>query len=142
MLAKADAELIAGERRHPLFANRWASGVIAPEGHLAMESFELDGAIPVWRFAVGACRVEQRIWMEPGADTTYVAWRLLATPADLPVRLSVSLLANGRDHHGETWAGGFAPEIAVDNDTIVMTIAGRFALHVRAPGGEITPQRD
>ena len=142
VLAKADAELIIAEQRCPLFANCWASGVIAPEGHLAIESFELDGAIPVWRFAVDACRVEQRIWMEPGADTTYVAWRLLAAPAGLPIRLSVTLLANNRDHHGETWMAGFVPEIAVDNDAVVMTVAGRFALHARTPGGEIMPPRD
>jgi 4-alpha-glucanotransferase len=61
VFAKADAELIVGDRRYPLFANRWGSGVVAPEGHLAIESFEVDGSIPVWRFAIGACRIEQRI---------------------------------------------------------------------------------
>jgi len=80
VLAKADAELILGERRHPLFTNHWASGAIAPAGHLAIESFTLDGSIPVWRFAIGDCRIEQCIWMEHGAHTTYVAWRLLSGP--------------------------------------------------------------
>jgi glycogen debranching enzyme len=67
VFAKADAELVVGERRLPLYANRWASGVIAPVGHLAIESFPLDGSIPVRRFAVGGCRLEQRIWMEESA---------------------------------------------------------------------------
>ncbi len=45
VFAKADAELVIGEERHPLFANRWASGAVAPEGHLTIESFHLDGSI-------------------------------------------------------------------------------------------------
>src|SRR5262249_44235846 len=77
MLAKTDAELLIGDRRVPLFTNRWASGAIAPEGYRDVESFHLDGTVPVWRFAIGDCRLEQRIWMEPGEHTTYVAWRLL-----------------------------------------------------------------
>ena len=60
--------------------------------------------------------------MEPGADTTYVGWRLLAAPVGAPARLSVALLANGRDHHGETWMPGFAPELAADRDSLAMTV--------------------
>jgi 4-alpha-glucanotransferase len=64
----------------PLYTNRWASGAVSPAGHLALESFQLDGSIPVWRFAVGGCWLEQRIWMDEGAPTTYLAWRLLPAP--------------------------------------------------------------
>ena len=142
VFAKADAELIIGEERHPLFTNRWASGAVVPEGHLTIESFHLDGSTPVWRFAIGACRIEQRIWMEPGANTTYIAWRLLAMPAGAVPRLTVALLCNGRDHHGETWVPGFAPEISAEDDAITMTVPGRFALHVQVPGGSVTPQRE
>jgi predicted glycogen debranching enzyme len=141
VLAKADAELVLGDRRVPLFTNRWAGGAIAPEGHLAVESFHLDGSIPVWRFAAGACRIEQRIWMEPGAHTTFVAWRLLSLPSGPLPLLSVALLANDRDHHGETWMPGFAPEIAATGDAVTMRVPGRFDLHIRAPGGAIAAQQ-
>ena len=142
VLAKADAELVVGDRRTSLFTNRWAGGAVVPEGHLGLEHFHLDGSMPVWRFAVGDRRVEQRIWMEPGADTTYVAWRQTAAPSrDADARLSVAILANGRDHHGETWPPGFAPEIAVEGGQLTMTVPGRFALRVAAPGGAIDPQR-
>ena len=141
VLAKADAEVVVGERHQPLFANGWASGAIVPEGHLAIESFRLDGSIPVWIFAVGDCRIEQRIWMEPGVDTTYVAWRLLSRPSGPPLPLSVALLANGRDHHGETWIAGFAPEITAAGEALTMRVAGRFALRIQAPGGAVIPQR-
>src|SRR5438132_408579 len=63
VFAKADAELVIGERHIPLFANGWGSGTIAPEGHRAIESFHLDGSGPVWQFAVGDCRIQQRIWL-------------------------------------------------------------------------------
>src|SRR5438270_529526 len=134
VLAKADAELVVGGHRHPLFANRWASGAIAPAGHLAIESFHLDGSIPVWRFAVDAWRSEHRNWMEPATHTTYTAWRLLAGPDGASAQLSVALLANGRDHHGETWPAGFAPEITTDRDVITMTVPQRFTLRLQAPG--------
>src|SRR5258708_28997747 len=42
VLAKDDAELV-GDRRIPLFTNRWASAAVVPEGHLGIESFHLDG---------------------------------------------------------------------------------------------------
>jgi len=78
--AKADAELVDGERSWPLFTNRWSGGTISPAGHVHIETFRLDGGTPVWLFAIGLIRVESRIWLEPGADTTYVAWRLLPDP--------------------------------------------------------------
>jgi predicted glycogen debranching enzyme len=142
LLAKADAELILGDRREPLFTNRWASGVVAPLGHCAMETFCLDGTIPVWRFAIGDLRVEQRIWMEPGKHTTYVAWRLVTPAHDKEPRLALSIFANGRDHHGETWMPGFNPDIAMDGATLTVGVAGRFALRMTAPGARIEPRRD
>jgi predicted glycogen debranching enzyme len=141
VLAKADAELVIGDRRVPLFTNRWAGGVVAPDGHLRLENFHLDGLVPVWRFAIGDIRIEQRIWMEPGANTTYVAWRLVACGSSPDPRLSVSLLANGRDHHSETWMPGFTPEIAVDDGHLVMHAQDHFVLRVATPGGTIVPQR-
>jgi predicted glycogen debranching enzyme len=141
VLAKVDAELVVGDRRHPLFANRWAGGTVDPEGHLAIESFELDGSIPVWRFAVGPYRIEQRIWMEPEANTTYVAWRLAIAPDGAEPRVSVALLANGRDHHGETWMPGFSPQIATADRLLTMTVPERFVLRVEAPGGRVAAER-
>ena len=33
--------------------------------------------LPVWTFALGDALLERRIWMAHGANTTYVAYRLL-----------------------------------------------------------------
>ena len=70
----ADATLIAGDHSWPLFTNRWRSGAIAPAGHVHIGSFHLDYSVPVWTYEIGDHRIEARIWMEPGAHTTYAAW--------------------------------------------------------------------
>jgi predicted glycogen debranching enzyme len=142
ILAKADAELVIGDRREPLFTNRWAGGAVAPAGHRAIETFHLDGTMPVWRFAFGDLCVEQRIWMEPGQHTTYVAWRLLTPAHEVTPHLSVSLLANDRDHHGETWMPGFNPDIAVDRAALIVDLPGHVTLRVAADGGRVEARRD
>jgi 4-alpha-glucanotransferase len=91
----------------------------------------------VWRFAIGDVCIEERIWMEPGANTTYIAWRLVAPGSGASPVLSVAILANGRDHHGETWMPGFTPEIAAEGDHLTMRVQNRFRLCVSVPGGTI-----
>jgi len=142
VLAKADATLIAGDRRYPLFTNRWSGGSVAPPGHVTIESFHLDGTVPVWRFACGGRIVEHRIWMEPGADTTYLAWHVEGEGGGPAPSLSVSFLANGRDHHGETWPPGFNPEISGSGAQLTMTVPDRFVLRLAGTGGEIAARRD
>jgi glycogen debranching enzyme len=143
VFAKADATLIDGAGRWPLYANRWSGGAVEQQGQLAIESFTLDGTIPAWRYALGALGVEMRIWMEHGANTTYAAWRLACDPSQAPrdLALSVRLLVNGRDHHGKT--GGFDPRIERAEDALLTIADGdRFALRLRAVGGSIEPRRD
>jgi len=102
LFAKADAELLEGDRVTPLHSNRWGSGAIVPQGHLAIESFRLDGRMPVWRYRLDELLIEARIWMEHGRHSTSLAWRLLENPAQRKVQLRVRLLTNMRDHHGVT----------------------------------------
>ena len=146
VLAKADATLIDGDREWPLFANRWSDGTVCPSGRVHMESFELEGRVPVWRFAIGDLRLEQRIWLEPGANTSYVAWCL--APGFLgtrPLRLRATLLVNDRDHHGNDQPGGFEPVIEprstpAGEELRVGLPFGR-CLKLIAPGGNIAPAR-
>src|SRR5258708_7482509 len=140
VLTKADATLHLGAGHYPLFTNRWGGGAIDPEGYKLLESFHLDGTVPVWRFRCGEVTVEHRIWMEPGADTVYLAWRLEGPAAT--ASLSVAFLANGRDHHGDTWEAGFNPDIASDGGGLTVAMSGRFTLRIAGTGGEITPRRD
>ena len=143
VFAKADATLSDGTAQYPLFANRWASGEIAPPGHLGIESFHLDHTIPVWTYALGGWRIEARVWMEPNEDTTYLGWRLHpAGDSDPVLSLRITLLVNNRDHNGETWEDGFQPSLSVNGDTLHVADGERFTLSLCAPAGQITPQRD
>src|SRR5262249_49483911 len=58
-----------------------------------------------------------------------------------PRRLRVSLLANGRDHHGDTWMPGFEPTIVAAGGRLQVALEGRFALHVAAARGAISERR-
>jgi predicted glycogen debranching enzyme len=141
VLAKADATVLDGADSYPLFANRWGGEQIAPPGHLGIESFSLDHSVPVWMFAVGGRRIEARIWMEPGEDTTWLGWFLHPVAGEAPeLTLRVTLLANNRDHNGDTREDGFNPSLSVRGDTLRVADGDRFTLTLRAPGGKIAPQ--
>lgn len=144
VFAKADASIVDGEQEFPLFSNRWSDGSIAPQGHVHIESFHLDGRMPVWVYAYGDARIEQRIWMEHGANTTYVAFRLIrANPADTrPLALKLTLLVNARDHHASARAHDFDPSIEGGGLELQVRHPERFTLHLKTRGGHITPRRD
>jgi len=138
VLAKTEAVLHDGEREWELGTNHWADGAVAPRGHVHIESFHLDGRMPVWRYAVGALCLEQRIWMEPGAHTTYVAWRLASpAPRETTPRLRVRFLVNARDHHGSARPWDFNPLIEQDGRRLIVTHPNWFRLYLKLPTGEL-----
>ncbi|MCB0013864.1 MAG: glycogen debranching enzyme family protein, partial [Anaerolineales bacterium] len=75
-----------------------------PAGFHNLESFHLEGTTPVWRYALADQWVEKRIWMEPGADRTYVQYQLAG---ERPLQFDGKVLLNVRNHHGESFAGDF-----------------------------------
>ena len=142
VFAKADAALLDGDREIPLFSNRWGGGAINPEGHVHLQSFHLHGRMPVWRYALGDRVIEQRIWLEPGANTVYVAYRLEAADTDRDLRLRVRLLVNARDHHVNMTPGGFTPQVEMVEDHLHVICPDRFTLRFQAPGGALKPEWD
>lgn len=141
LLAKADATVLDGDRRHPLFANRWAGGIVDPHGERGIRSFRLEGRIPVWHHAAGDAVVEQRIWMEQRAHTTHVAFRVAPGAPARTLALRLVLLVNARDHHAGTPAGAFDPSIETEGDRLVVRFSGGPSLHLRLPGARIEPCR-
>ena len=132
VVAKADATLTDGARSWPLFTNRWGSGTVAPRGYLQLESFRLDGRIPTWIYACDEVRIEHRIWMEYGADTTYSAWRRCGGESARPLRLRVNLLANARDFHGTARPWDFNPVVEGHGAELSVVHPDWFTLTVRA----------
>ena len=84
----------------PLFTNRWADGTVSPHGYQQIERFQLDGAMPLWKFAIGDALLLKRVWMQQGENTTYTCYSLHRGSG--PLTLSIKVVVNYRDHHGGT----------------------------------------
>src|SRR4029450_2904958 len=110
MAAKLDESVTYGGSSGELGATRWASGVVAPEGYRFIERFRLEGAAPVWTYACADALLEKRVWMELGANTTYVAYRVLRAAG--PLALSLRALVNYRDYHATTRSDGWRMGVA------------------------------
>jgi len=83
--------------RYPLYTDALTDGVFSPQGYKHIESFRLEGTTPVWVFAVGDAQLEKRVWMEQGANTTYVRYTMLR--GRLPLSLDMAAVCCYRDHH-------------------------------------------
>jgi len=109
LAAKLDETIQYNGYQYDLFSNRWADKTINPHGYQHIERFHLDGDIPVWTFAFGDAQLEKRIWMQQGANTTYVFYRLIR--ATTPLTFTTKALVNNRDFHGETHAGDWHMQV-------------------------------
>ncbi|MGD8793932.1 MAG: amylo-alpha-1,6-glucosidase [Anaerolineae bacterium] len=102
LLAKLDETATYQGRAYPLFTNRWSGDEVEPAGFHHLERFRLEGTTPVWTFALADALLEKRVWMEPGANTTYVRYDLRRGGG--PLTLEIKALIDYRDHHGNTHA--------------------------------------
>lgn len=109
LLTRVDETATYDGQIYALFCNRWSGGEVEPAGYRYLESFRLEGTTPVWSYAFKDTLLEKRIWMEPGANTTYVRYDLRRGTA--PLTLSVKAIVNHRDHHGNTHAVDCHPDI-------------------------------
>ncbi len=100
LLTKLDDIATYDGRAYSLFANRWADGRVEPAGFRHLERFHLEGTTPTWTFACADALLEKRVWMEPGANTTYVRYDVRRATA--PLTLNVKAMVNYRDHHATT----------------------------------------
>ncbi|MGR9086500.1 MAG: amylo-alpha-1,6-glucosidase [Gammaproteobacteria bacterium] len=146
VFAKADAFLEADGKAWPLFSNRWPNRVIDPEGYHHIESFRLDGRMPVWQFAFGDLKLEFRLWLEPGAHTVHLAYRpCFPAHQTRKLRLRIRLLVNARDHHGNAEPWRFNPIIETDgaDGLLVRNPLGSgshpYRLRFQSKGGRIAP---
>ena len=113
LLAKLDVTATYRGMSYSLATNEFADGTIAPRGFVHLDSFTLDGQLPVWTWLIGDALVEQRIWMAHGQNTTYVSLRLIR--GSEPVQLELAPLCAYRDFHSHH--RGY-------RDTLVTAVAG------------------
>jgi predicted glycogen debranching enzyme len=141
VVTKLEEDVDYGGAAFALSTDRWADGTIAPTGHRLLERFRLDGTTPVWTYACADALVEKRVWMEPGANTTYVRYRLVRASA--PLGLTLRVLVNDCDYHATVRAEGWAMTVTpVDQGCRVRGFEGAAPVLVLAPGAEATPAHE
>jgi predicted glycogen debranching enzyme len=128
---------------YELSTARWADGTVAPAGYRLIERFYLDGTTPVWHYACADTLVEKRVWMEPGANTTYVRYRLLRAGAGGPVRLTLRALVNYREFHVTTHGPGWQMAVAPAGRGLqIIAYDGARPLSIQVPGATSEPAHD
>ncbi|MGE0367595.1 MAG: amylo-alpha-1,6-glucosidase [Candidatus Dadabacteria bacterium] len=136
LVAKFDETAKYGDESVALSSNRWADGTVDPKGYVNIESFYLDGGIPVWNYAAADAILEKRVWMEQGADTTFIRYKLLR--ASGPLDLNLKIFVNYRDYHGSTSAGGWKMDVGpIENGVAVKAYEGAVPYYVLADKADV-----
>ncbi len=125
-------------KRYPLSTHEFGAGAISPDGFRYLESFRLEGALPVWTYAIADALIERRLWMHYGVNSTYVSYRLLR--GSLAADIEITPLVTYHTFHalvsGTDWS------IAVDVSEQAATIRafdGAVPFHAISDRARFTP---
>lgn len=100
LVAKIDPVVQYGSDLYSLFCNEYVDGTIDVHGYRYLESFHLEGLIPTWNYVLADARLEQRIWMAHGYNTTYLTYTLVRAASPLLLRLNP--LCTYRNYHNHS----------------------------------------
>ena len=103
LVAKVDLNVEYLGRRYALTSNEFADGTVDPRGFADIESFAVEDGIPVWRFALADALLEQRIFMAPGANVSYLLLELKRASA--AARIELKPLVAYRELHAHEQGG-------------------------------------
>ena len=124
-----------------LATHRWLSGAVEPKGFQYIEEFRLAGTMPVWTYALGEARLEKRVWMQQGANTTYVKYSMVSGGGQL--ELGLKALVNYREFHGNTHAGDWRMQVErVERGVRVVAFEGATPLYLRSEGANCEPRHE
>ncbi len=141
LCAKIDEIAAYDGATYALGTNQWADHTVAPAGYQYLEHFHLEGTTPVWTYACADALLEKRVWMQQGANTTYIRYTLARGSA--PLNLTLKVLANNRDYHGVTrsvdWPVGIA---RVERGLRVQMRPGAAPLYLLCDSGIATAAHD
>ncbi|WP_420640791.1 amylo-alpha-1,6-glucosidase [Candidatus Leptofilum sp.] len=128
-------------RFYPLYVNRWANGVVDGNGHQTINRFHLEGTTPVWTYAFGNALLEKRIWMQSGANTTYIQYKLVRATG--PLTMEAKAFVNYRDYHSTTIVNDWEPEIdEVKNGLCLKIHEAATPFYLLSQKMRMTPQFD
>jgi predicted glycogen debranching enzyme len=118
LVAALDETVRYADATFALATHRWASGAVDPQGFHYLESFRLEGATPVWSYALADALLEKRVWMAQGENTTYIHYTL--SRASGPLEIELKALVNYRDFHSLTHAADWHMKIAPIEDGLMV----------------------
>jgi glycogen debranching enzyme len=141
LVAKLDDTVAYDGHDYPLFANDWIRGAVEPHGFRYLERFHLEGTTPVWTYACADALLEKGIWMQQGANTTYVRYHLRR--ATSPLVLAVKVLVTHRDHHANTRAADWTLTVErVARGLCVTAFEGATPVYLLSDRAEATPRHE
>ena len=141
LVTKVDETVAYGGYCSALAANRWAGGRVDPAGFTLLDRFRLEGTTPVWTYACADALLEKRVWMQPGANTTYLRYDLVR--AGEPLTLRLKALVNYRDYHSNTHAGDWRMQVEpVEAGLRIVAFEGATPIYLLSPQALMTPQHD
>jgi predicted glycogen debranching enzyme len=96
-VAKCEETVTIDGIAYELSSNQYP-GKIHPEGYKLVSSFRLD-PFPVWTFELGGVRLEKRLFMVSGENTTVCRWNVAGSKKGVDLRLDVRPLLSFVDYH-------------------------------------------
>jgi predicted glycogen debranching enzyme len=128
-------------RLTPLYLNRWEDGTVEGNGHHYLNRFHLEGTTPVWTYAIANALLEKRIWMQPGANTTYIQYHLIRATG--PMGLTIKALGNYRDYHSTTIINDWSPDVEdVDHGLRITLFDGARPFYLFSDRATFSPRSD
>jgi len=121
-VAQLEEQATLDGREFPLSTNEFHGRYVHPHGHLHLESFRLEGTVPTFTYALAEARLEKRIWMLQGHNTTCVAYTL--RQGSRPLTLTALPLCTARNHHKLTRGTGWEARLAVVAHGLSVHFAG------------------
>ena len=103
LVAKLEETLWVGQIPFELGTNEFEDGTIHPRGQQYLARFERPLGIPTFTFTFQGWRLEKKVWLEQGQNTTFVRYTLRGAPS--ACRLEVRPLCAFRDFHAEQRGG-------------------------------------
>ena len=136
-----DATLSYDGRDYELFTNRWGDDTTGPDSSQHLAAFEIDGGVPTWTYACGDAKLTRRVWMEQGANATYVTYAL--TGASTGAKLAARAMVNDRDFNSTTSAGEWRMQLdPIGGGVRVRSAPDASPFFVRADRGTALPMHE
>ncbi len=141
LVTKLDETVEYYGKTYPLFSNLWQGGIVTSSrdenlGYENIESFRLEGTIPIWTFTLADAVIEKRIWMQHKANTTYVRYTLKR--ASNPLNLSLKALVNYRSYHGGSLPNLRSQELVNRGVRIIMDVNNPQPFYLLTDKGNIS----